>query len=87
MTDPTHDHRAAERLGTVPGQVAFARDRWNDSSDSVIVKTLYLIRIEDQEKELTARLRKCSAEELKGLQGALDSLERVKGILTERLTP
>ena len=71
----TIDARVAAKLGTLEPQVAILRSRWESTPDSNVVRELFRAKLEDLMAERLRKLRICTPEDLKTLQGELNGLE------------
>lgn len=79
------DDDVAKALGMLPQQVAIIRDQWEVKAESVVIRKYFELKIAAHADEKLRKLRKCSPEELKGLQGELDGLELGNTVVTSRI--
>ena len=68
-----------------PEQVAIYRERWESDAQSRIIREYWDAKFDALIAERLSKLRKCSPEDLKGLQEALNALDLAKSIVAERI--
>lgn len=81
----TLDQRVGERLGMLPEQVGAFRGEWEKTPMAVVVKSLLTCKLEDSLNEKLTKLRRCTPEEMRSLQGAADALEMAISTVNARL--
>lgn len=77
----TLDARVAAKLGTLEPQVAILRSRWEGTPESNVIRELFRTKLQDLIDERTRKLRICTPEDLKTLQGEANGLELAIAIL------
>lgn len=77
----TLDARVATKLGTLEPQVAVLRTKWESTPDANVVRELFRTKLQDLIDERTRKLRICTPEDLKTLQGEANGLELAIAIL------
>jgi hypothetical protein len=81
----TVTEKAAAVLGMHPEQVAAMRDQWEASPHSNVIRALMKAKLEEILSEKLTKLRRCTPEELKTIQGGTDALEVAISTITGKL--
>lgn len=81
----TLDQKAAEALGMNPEQVGVFRGEWERSPMSNVVKALFSAKLQSMIGERENKLRTCTPEELRQVQGELKGLQLARDTVNGRL--
>lgn len=81
----TLDQLAGEKLGLHPEQVGAYRGEWEKSPTSNVVKALMAAKLDSLIRERENKLRTCSPEELRKVQGELNGLQLALDVVNARL--
>lgn len=81
----TLDSVVGQKLGMHAEQAAVFRTEWEKSPQSVIIKAYLSTKLTDHIEERLRKLRGCTVEDLKKIQGELDGLDLALAVVTGRI--